>query len=159
MDKLIRNNRFSKEQLLIDETIYSQANGFLGTRGTFVEGYGEDFEYNQTYLNAFYDEYDYFYEENFSGFPQKGQKFINLIDGQRMDFFVDGEALNLHNCQVLSLEREYQLDKGLTIRTIHYKTKNNKEFILIEKKLVSASRKELIAVDICLKSINFEGLL
>ena len=136
MEKLIRNNRLSKEELLIDEAIYSQANGFLGTRGTFVEGYGKDYEYNQTYLNAFYDYYDYFYEENFSGFPQSGQKFINLIDGQKMEFLVDGTALNLHNCEVLSLEREYDLETGLTTRKIHYKTIQGNEFILTEKKLV-----------------------
>ncbi len=159
MDKLIRNNRLNKEELLVDETIYSQANGFIGTRGTFIEGYGKDYEYNQTYLNAFYDEYDYFYEENFSGFPQKGQKFINLIDGQRMEFLVANKAINLHNCEVLSLKREYQLDKGLTIRTIHYKTEQDREFILIEKKLVSVVHKELIAVHITLKSINYEGLV
>ncbi len=157
MNKLIRNNRLSKEELLADETIYSQANGFLGTRGTFVEGYGKDYEYNQTYLNAFYDQYDYFYEENFSGFPQNGQKFINLIDGQRMDFIVDGKALNLDNCEVLSLKREYDLETGVTTRIIHYKTVLGKEFILTERKLVSAKRKEVIALNITIESINFKG--
>jgi len=157
MDKLIRNNRLSKEELLIDETIYSQANGFLGTRGTFVEGYGEDYEYNQTYLNAFYDYYDYFYEENFSGFPQFGQKFINLIDGQRMDFLIDGTALNLHNCEVLSLKREYDLEIGLTTRIIHYKMTQGYEFILTERKLVSTKRKEVIAINVKLESVNYKG--
>ena len=78
MKKLIRDNRTKKAELLVDETIFSVANGYLGIRGTFTEGYGTDFEYNQTYLNGFYDYYDYFYEENFTGFPQRGQKFVKI---------------------------------------------------------------------------------
>ncbi len=157
MDKLYRNNRLTKEELQVDETIYSQANGFLGTRGTFIEGYGKDFGYNQTYLNAFYDKYDYFYEENFSGFPQTGQKLINLIDGQKMLFVVEGTVLNIDQCEVISLKREYDLEKGLTTRKIHYKTAQNYEFILTERKLVSAAIKELIAVEVTLESINYNG--
>ena len=159
MDKLIRNNRLTKEELLIDETIYSQANGFLGTRGNFVEGYGKDYDYNQTYLNAFYDKYDYFYEENFSGFPQFGQKFVNLIDGQRMDFIVDDHPLNLNSCEVLSLEREYDFETGVTTRKIHYKTVDDKEFILTERKIVSVYKKEVIAINVKVTSVNFKGTI
>ncbi len=157
MEKLVRVDRLTEEELLIDETIYSQANGFLGTRGTFIEGYGKDFEHNQTYLNAFYDKYDYFYEENLSGFPQEGQKFVNLIDGQKMEFLVNGKTLNLNNCSVLSLNREYDLEKGLTTRIIHYKTLEDFEFVLTEEKLVSVYYKELIAIRVTLESINYEG--
>ncbi len=159
MNKLYRNNRVTKEELLVDETIYSQANGFLGTRGTFIEGYGEDFEYNQTYLNGFYDKYNYFYEENLFGFPQMGQKLVNLIDGQKIIFLVEGIPLNINNCEVISLIREYDLEKGLTIRKIHYRTKQNYEFILTERKLVSTKIKELIAVEVLLESINYNGTI
>ena len=96
MEKLYRNNRLDKEELLVDETIFSCANGYLGTRGNFVEGYGKSFDYNQTYLNGFYNYYDYFYEENFSGFPQEGQKFVNLIDGQSMEFNILDKPLNIN---------------------------------------------------------------
>ena len=144
MNKLIRENRITKEELLVDETIFSVANGYLGTRGTFVEGYGSDFEYNQTYLNGFYDYYDYFYEENFKGFPQKGQKIVNLIDGQKIEVIINKVPLNISNCEVVSLKREYDLEKGITIRNIKYRTLENYEFILTETKLVSTEFKELI---------------
>ncbi|KFZ26623.1 MAG: Alpha,alpha-trehalose phosphorylase [Candidatus Izimaplasma bacterium HR2] len=157
MEKLYRNNRLDKEELLVDETIFSIANGYLGTRGTFIEGYGKVFEYNQTYLNGFYNYYDYFYEENFSGFPQEGQKFVNLIDGQSMMFSILGKPLNINTCEVLSLERVYDLKKGLTIRTIHYKTIDNYEFILTEEKIVSRKFNELIAIRVNIKSLNFDG--
>ena len=157
MKKLLRENRITKEELLVDETLFSVANGFLGIRGTFTEGYGYDFEYNQTYLNGYYDYYDYFYEENFTGFPQRGQKFVNLIDGQKMEFIVNDTPINISNCEVLSLTREYDLNIGMTIRRIHYKTKDNFEFIINERKIVSTKFKDLIVIDIKFESVNYEG--
>ncbi len=157
MKKLIRDNRTKKAELLVDETIFSVANGYLGIRGTFTEGYGTDFEYNQTYLNGFYDYYDYFYEENFTGFPQRGQKFVNLIDGQLMEFIVNNNAINISSCEVLSLKREYDLSLGMTIRRIHYKTVDNYEFIIKERKIVSSKYKELIAIEMSFESVNYDG--
>ncbi len=157
MKKLLRENRITKEELLVDETLFSVANGFLGIRGTFTEGYGYDFEYNQTYLNGYYDYYDYFYEENFTGFPQRGQKFVNLIDGQKMEFTVKDTPINISNCEVLSLTREYDLELGMTIRRIHYKTKDNFEFIINERKIVSTKFKDLIVIDIKFESVNYDG--
>jgi alpha,alpha-trehalose phosphorylase len=157
MIKISRNNRTSKSELLVDETIFSLANGFIGTRGSFTEGYGFDFEYHQTYLNGFYDYYDYFYEENLTGFPQRGQKIVNLLDGTKIEFIVDGTPINIAHCTVLNVTRELDLKKGITKRVIHYKTKNNYEFILREKKLVSQKYKDLIAVNVEVESINFSG--
>ncbi|MBU1020552.1 MAG: hypothetical protein KJ847_05000, partial [Firmicutes bacterium] len=137
MDKLHRNNRLSQKELLVDETIFSSANGYLGVRGSFTEGYGSDFEYHQTYLNGFYNFYDYFYEENLTGFPQQGQKNVNLLDGTTMEFYVNGKALNITNCKVVSLERTYDLESGITLRTIHYETANREDFILKESKFAS----------------------
>ena len=159
MEKLRRNNRHLKEELLVDETIFAQANGFLGTRGSFIEGYGTDFEYNQTYINAFYDSYDYYYEENLSGFPQEGQKIVNLLDGTKIEFEINGNLLNLSNCVVVDLKREYNIEKGLTKRVVHYKTLDEFEFILTETKIVSMEYRELIAVKVILESLNYSGLV
>ena len=157
MKKLIRNDRIKKAELLVDETIFSVANGYLGIRGTFTEGYGTEFEFNQTYLNGFYDYYDYFYEENLTGFPQRGQKFVNLIDGQKIEFIVHNKAINIGNCEVVSLKREYDLSLGMTKRRIHYKTLDNFEFIINERKIVSYKFKNLIAIDMTFESVNYNG--
>lgn len=157
MKKLTRDNRIKKAELLVDETIFSVANGYLGIRGTFTEGYGTDFEYNQTYLNGFYDYYDYFYEENLTGFPQRGQKFVNLIDGQMMEFIINKIPINIGSCEVLSLKREYDLSLGMTKRRIHYKTLDNYEFIINERKIVSSKFKDLIAIEMIFESVNYNG--
>lgn len=157
MKKLIRENRLKKEELLVDETLFSIANGYLGIRGTFTEGYGSTYEYNQTYLNGFYDYYDYFYEENLTGFPQRGQKIVNLIDGQVMEFIVNDIPINISSCEVISLLREYDLELGMTFRKIHYKTKDNYEFIIKERKIVSSKFNNVIAIEMVFESLNYNG--
>ncbi len=151
-----RNNRTTKSELLVDETIFSLANGLIGVRGNFVEGYGND-RAKQTYLNGFYNTYDYKYEENSIHFPQKGERIVNIIDGQTIDVYLEGEAIHQQTSTILSLHRTFDLDLGFTTRSVHYKTQNNKEIILKEKKMVSFDQKELLLIDLEIESLNFEG--
>jgi alpha,alpha-trehalose phosphorylase len=158
MDLLTRTNRTSKEDLLVDETIFSVANGYIGIRGSFTEGYGTDYEYNQAYLNGLYDYYDYHYEENLSGFPQQGQRFVNLIDGQKIRVTFQKHRINLATCNIVSLEREYDLKKGYTKRKIHYQTKDERyDFFIEETKFVSRFIKELIGIELLISSPNYDG--
>ena len=75
-----REDRLKLEELLSDETIFSLANGTLGTRGHFVEGYGTSDD-PITLMNGFYNQYPFRYEENYEGIPQEGQTTVNLPDG------------------------------------------------------------------------------
>ena len=154
--KIERINRFTKEELLVDETIFSVANGYIGTRGSFTEGYGTDFEYNQTYINGFYNFYEYHYEENLTGFPQQGQKCVNIFDGTKIEFVIDNEPLNLSTGELVSLHREYDMSKGVTIRKVHY-VKNNKNFFIKESRLVSSKYQDVITIDVELTTTDFTG--
>ena len=71
------------ENLLINESLLSLGNGYLGVRGNFEEGYQEDFKsIRGTYINAFHDETEISYGEKLYAFPEKQQKIVNVIDGQ-----------------------------------------------------------------------------
>jgi alpha,alpha-trehalose phosphorylase len=155
---LARNNRTSMDELLVDETIFSVANGYLGTRGTFAEGYGTKKQYHQTYFNGVYDYYSYHYEENLTGFPQQGQKFVNLLDGTSIEFMIEDVSINLSEMTLKKLERQYDLDKGYTNRVAHY-SYHQWDFILTEKRLVSSTHKFVITMDVTIESPNYEGEL
>lgn len=154
---ITRNNRTSRKELLVDETIFSIANGFIGTRGSFAEGYGTDYEYNQTYINGFYNNYSYTYEENLTGFPQVGEKYVNIFDGTKIEFIINGQVLNLSNAKILDLHREYNLEKGYTKRVIKYELDRN-VFTLTEKKWVNHTYKDIITTSINLQS-DFKGAM
>lgn len=158
MTLIHREQRTSQQELLVDETIFSIANGYIGTRGSFTEGYGGKFEYHQTYINGVYDYYDYHYEENLTGFPQQGQKFVNVLDGTTIQFFVNEVPLNMATATVVSLKRDYDLTKGTTKREIHYRM-GEFDFILTEVRLVSQEYRFVMTIDATLQSPNYTGLI
>ncbi|MGD9910333.1 MAG: glycoside hydrolase family 65 protein [Candidatus Izemoplasmatales bacterium] len=151
-----RNNRIDKKELFVDETIFSLSSGIIGVRGNFIEGYGFD-QAKQTYMNGYYNTYDYKYEENSIHFPQEGERIVNIIDGQTIDIFLNGEPLHMGTAKLKSLHRSFDLDLGYSLRQAHYLTQHNKEIILTEKKMVSFVDKELLLIDVQVESVNFEG--
>ena len=155
--KIIRNHRMEPEELMVDETIFSMANGILGTRGHFTEGYGGKLDYPQTYMNGVYNTFPYHYEENSIHFPQIGQTIVNLPDASLITIETDCERINLLDAKLVDLHRTYDLAVGLTTRKAHYQTKLGFDFYVYEERLVSQVHKELIVLKLELSSPNYEG--
>ncbi len=156
MKSISRFNRYKLDELLVDESIFAVQNGFIGIRGNFCEGYGKQ-GLKQTLLNGFYNYYDYRYEENSPAFPQKGQRIINIIDGQSIEFYVNGIPINLTTCKLRSLERHFDLEKGYTTRKSLYQTEDGNEFLIEEEKMVSFVRRELAIIRVKITSLNYSG--
>ncbi len=156
---LIRNNRKEMHQLLVDETIFSQANGVFGVRGSFCEGYGDAGEQSYALINGFYNTYDFYYEENSIHFPQVGQTIVKLPDATRVKFQFDGEAIDLSHCELVDLKREYRLDQGLTYRRATYKNTKGEMFVIEEERIVSQLIKGLLSSHITFQSLNTSGEL
>lgn len=69
--------------LLKNESVFHIANGYIGVRGSFEEGYKDDYDsIRGTYINAFYDIEEIKYGEKLYGFPDNSQKILNVIDAQ-----------------------------------------------------------------------------
>lgn len=154
--KITRVNRYLHEELLVDESIFALQNGLIGVRGNFAEGYGID-DYRQTLINGFYNFYDYHYEENSPAFPQKGQRIIHVLDGQLMEFYINGKAINMLTCKLVNLERDFDLEQGITIRKATYETQEGYRFLIIEERILSFVQKELFTIKVTLKSFNYTG--
>ncbi|QHJ69191.1 glycoside hydrolase family 65 protein [Planococcus halotolerans] len=143
------------ENLLINESLLSLGNGYLGVRGNFEEGYEEgDKSIRGTYINAFHDETEITYGEKLYGFPEKQQKVLNIIDAQSVRIYLDGERFSLFEGELLSFERNLHMDKGYAERIVHWISPKGKEVKIHFRRLVSFTTKELIALDIKVESIT-----
>ena len=72
--KLVRT-KIDREQLGLEESLFSLANGYLGVRSNFEEGYHDEIEsIKGTYINAFYEVVDIPYNEKHHGFPETKNK-------------------------------------------------------------------------------------
>ncbi|MGE4572703.1 MAG: hypothetical protein AB7E09_08200, partial [Candidatus Izemoplasmatales bacterium] len=150
-----RENRLKLEDLLSDETIFSLANGTLGTRGHFIEGYGTSDD-PITLMNGFYNQYPFRYEENYEGFPQLGQTIVNLPDGSYIKIEVDDDVIDLSHMELVSIKRSLNMLEGTSYREVRYISERGYIFDIVEKKIVT-SKQNLIVTNLELSSPNYEG--
>lgn len=143
------------ENLLINESLLSLGNGYLGVRGNFEEGYEADAKtIRGTYINAFYDETEIVYGEKLYGFPEKQQKVLNVIDAQTVLIFLDDEPFSLFEGEVLAFERNLHMDKGYAERYVHWISPGGKEVKLHFRRLVSFVTKELFVIDVRVEPVT-----
>ncbi|RKQ32511.1 glycoside hydrolase family 65 protein [Oceanobacillus halophilus] len=151
----LTKSELDNQNLLINESLLSLGNGYLGVRGNFEEGYADAFKsIRGTYINAFHDETEISYGEKLHAFPDKQQKLVNIIDAQTVHIYLDGERFSLFEGEVLAFERNLHLDKGYAERVIHWKSANGKEAKMHFRRLVSFVTKELFAIDIKVEPLN-----
>lgn len=143
------------ESLLVNESLLSLGNGYLGVRGNFEEGYPVDYKsIRGTYINAFHDETEISYGEKLYGFPETQQKVLNVIDAQTVQIYVDDELFSLFGGEVLSFERNLQMDAGFAERSVHWISPKGKQVKIHFRRLVSFVTKELFAIDIVVEPIT-----
>ncbi|TWT25143.1 glycoside hydrolase family 65 protein [Planomicrobium sp. CPCC 101110] len=146
------------QNLLVNESLLSLGNGYLGIRGNFEEGYKEGFKsIRGAYINAFHDETDISYGEKLYGFPGTQQKILNVIDAQTVRIYLDGELFSLFEGEVLFCERSLHMDSGFAERIVHWKSPQGKEVKILFKRLVSFTTRELFAMDIKVEAITPVG--
>ena len=149
-----------KEQLLINETLYSIANGYIGMRANFEEGYPETYEsVRGTYINGFYDIVDIEYSENCYGFPQTAQKIVNVMDAQSIYLNFNDERFSFFEGEILESNQGLDIEKGVAFRRVHWKSPKGSEVILTFTRMTSFTDLELCLMHVDVESINYEGKL
>jgi alpha,alpha-trehalose phosphorylase len=154
----ISSSTLDKEQILVDESIFTTGNGYLGVRGNFEESLPSCYRtIRGTYINAFHDIVPIQYGEKLHAFPETQQKLLNIIDSQTIDIFFEEEHFSLEEGEILSFERHLYLDKGYSERIIEWRSPSGKEIKLTFKRLVSFIEKELFIQRIELESQHYQG--
>ena len=148
----------TEEALMVDETLLSTANGYMGVRGNFEEGYKEGCaSIRGTYINGFYDNTDMIYGEKAYGFPEEAQKIVNVIDVQGIKLWIDNEMFTLFEGKVLNLERRLDIEAGVAERKVHWQSPKGHQVEIEIKRMASFEKQELMTIDYKVKSINFGG--
>ena len=160
MSWVLSSHKLSPEALLNEESIFALANGYLGVRGNFEEGYAAGMDsIRGTYLNAFHEVIRIPYGEKLFGFPDTQQKLVNGIDAQgiKLYFGEDAEEFSLFAGKVLFYERRLHLDRGYAERIVHWQSPSGKEIKLTFRRIVPFRFRELFAIDVSLEGVNFTG--
>lgn len=137
------------------ETIFAQANGYLGTRATLEEGYKKEIE--GTFINGFYDTEKIVYGESAYGYAKNRQTQLLVPNSKNIRLVIDNEVLDLEESKIENHSRSLNLQTGVLTRNLTWTTKTNKVLEVTYEKIVSMDYENLMIVNIKLNPINFKG--
>ena len=147
----------SREELLLNETLFHNANGYLGVRSNFEEGYDGQPSIRGEYVNAFYDITDMPQAELLFGFPTSKQTMVNTCDTQTIRLTVGNERFSLFEGTVLSFARELDMKAGTTRRLIRWQSPAGNIIGLRITRMASLTHPALFTIEYALTSENYSG--
>lgn len=154
----VKNFSRTNDSLLLHETLFHNANGYLGVRSAFEEGYPEGFRsVRGTYINGFYDYTEMKQAENLYGLTTEKQTILNVADTQGIELKLGGEQFGMFEGKVLESVRRLDMKKGVTERRVLWRSPDGKEAEIDIVRMASFELLPLFTVEYRVRSINFAG--
>jgi len=156
----IIEEEFNLEMALINETLFSQGNGYLGMRGTFEEGLGTSAggaSTEGTYINGFYESAPIVYGEKLYGFAEKKQTMLNLVNSKLICLSVAGEEFSLLTGEIISYQRYLDMRTGVLHRELVWKSPNGKQIQLEVERVIPQSHRHIALIQYKVTPLNFFG--
>ncbi len=148
------------ESCLLYETIFHNANGYLGVRSCLEEGYPENYDsIRGTYLNGFYDITTMNQAEKLYGLIEEKQTMLNVNDVQGIKLWVDGEEFHMWRGEVMDYSRKIALQSGYTERKLIWISPKGHKIQIQIRRMASLSRLNLFFIDYQVTPLNFSGEL
>jgi len=154
----IEHLSLNNDELMLNETLFHNANGYIGVRSNFEEGYPADYlSIRGQYINGFYDIAEMKQAEKLYGMPEEKQTMVNVADTQGIRLFVDGEAFSMFEGEVLESSRTLDMGKGWTMREVRWKSPSGKEVRIAVKRMASFHVMPLFTIEYEVEPVNFDG--
>lgn len=157
----ITEEKFVLENNYRNETTFSLANGYIGTRGTFEEGYEFDVEtgLEGNFINGFYESEHIRYGEWNFGFPTESQSLLNLPNAKIIKLFIEDEEFNMLKGEIKEYKRVLHMKEGKVTRDIVWISPKGKKVKISTSRFVSFKNKNLMGIRYKVTPLNFSGSL
>lgn len=155
----IVEDEFHPEEIGRRETLFALGNGYLGTRGTFEEGFttSPGLSVEGTFLNGFYESSPIQYGEKAYGYATTMQTMLNLPNGKAIRLCLEDEAFSLLEGKTLDYRRVLDLRRGTLRRSVVWESPRGRRVRAEYERLVSLGHKHLMALECTVTPLNFSG--
>ncbi|MEY8430109.1 glycosyl hydrolase family 65 protein [Lachnospiraceae bacterium 48-42] len=155
----ITETSFDKEQNYRNETAFSLANGYIGTRGTFEEAYPFDIEtgLEGNFVNGFYESERIRYGEANFGSPEFSQSLLNLPNMKETKVYLEGELFTMEEGKTEEYKRILDMKGAVLTRFLLYTSPGGRKAEICIKRLVSFEMKHIMAIEYQVTPLNFSG--
>lgn len=157
----ITEEAFRMEHVYRNETTFALSNGYIGTRGTFEEGY--DFSVDEglegNFINGFYESEKIRYGEWNYGFPKMSQSLLNLPNLKTVKLFLEEEEFDMRRGKLIDSRRILHMKEGVLERKVQWQSPSGREVQIRTRRLVSFDCKNLMAMEYEVIPVRFTGKL
>ncbi|MCR5255728.1 MAG: family 65 glycosyl hydrolase [Acetatifactor sp.] len=159
MNKVITKKikSFDNARSSLDETIFHNANGYIGVRGTIEEGVPAEWDTMRgMYINGFYEVIPMKQAENLCNFVDKKETMLNVCDTQTIKLNVNGHDFSLFSGKTLLNERTLDMEAGITKRNIRWQSPKGDKVGLEIKRMTSFEELSLFTIEYSVTAENFD---
>jgi len=150
------NPELAESSVRLNEVLFHNANGYIGVRYDFEEGYPEDSELSTgQYVNGFYDYLDVRQPENLFGLSNQEQIMVNVANTQTIKLYLDDEDFSMYKGTVLKSRLSLNMEKGVTVREVLWRSPSGREIHLNITRMASFSQLPLFTIEYEVKPVNF----
>ncbi len=148
-DWKVVETEFKESTNKLNETIFTLANGYIGVRGFFEEGfYGKKEESDPAVMiNGIYEYYPYRHIWCRPGFPERFHSIVSNVNPIDVKIYVNGERIGL-NDNVEDYSRTLDMYRGVVTREFSYKLSDGQKCKLTFTRFASQTEKHLFAIDV-----------
>lgn len=151
----ITEEGFNKDYALVSESIFSLGNEYMGTRGSFEEGYSGN-SLTGNYFNGIYESIQ-LEKSSYKGIVDKTDFIVNSADWLYTRIEADGELLDLNTVKFKDFYRELDLKSGILTRSYIWVLANGKEIKFEFTRFLSMKEAETAVQRITITPLNFSG--
>lgn len=143
---------------LVNETIFHNANGYIGVRSNFEEGYPQDYDtIRGSYINGFYDIAKMPQAEKLCGLVEEKQTMLNVADTQTIQLEINGEVFSMFRGTVEESSRSLDMARGITCRRVVWTSPLGHKINLTVRRMASFKLKPLFTIEYQVEPVNFSG--
>lgn len=148
------------DELILNETIFHNANGYIGVRSNFEEGYKVGYDtICGSYINGFYDFAEMKQAEKLCGMTEEKQTMLNVADSQSIVLHIGEETFSMFEGTVIESSRELQMEEGYTTRRVVWRSPKGKEVEIYIKRMTSFVQLSLFTIEYQVKALNFDDTI
>ncbi len=154
----IKDFSLENKDLSLYETLFHNANGYIGVRSNFEEGYPASYDtIRGSYINGFYDIAEMKQAEKLCGLVEDKQTMLNVADPQGITLTLDGEPFNLFTGTILKSRRYVHMGDGVTGREVTWRSPAGREIRISSRRMASFTQLSLFTIEYQIESLNFNG--
>ncbi len=140
----IGESKFDPNALHHKETVFTLGNGYLGTRGSFEEGYPGAMP--ATLINGVYDDVAIAHTE-----------LANCPDWLPLVFRIGGEYFSLNRGTIVSYRRQLDMHRGILSREVRWRSRAGQTLDFHFERFASLADEHVLCLRCTVTSVDFDG--